>query len=135
MTSHQQSSGSTHHRASWVEPGVIAVLYRSDEFDKESLTVVRVTKVLKRDIVLDNGSRVRKDTLEGHNTGTWSRSTSRLMQRTDPALGPIRDRISKKQRQRRAERAYTEWATGRGSAHAVAEAFQGVAADEQEVQS
>lgn len=107
----------------WLVPGAEAVVLQP--WDRGALRAqsVVVERVLKRDVVLNNGDRFNKDTLEKKIGGSWG-TILYLVQPDDPRVAKTHRLITERRLRDRAKSAYEEWNRGKATPSAVISEFQ-----------
>lgn len=92
----------------WLHPGAeLALVAEATHGGGGRVETVVVDRVLKRDVVLDNGRRVRRDRLSW-STGTWD-PTTYLVPRDDPRVIRVRTANRIANSKNRVHRAYEDW--------------------------
>ena len=107
----------------WVAVGATVASLRSDWRGYQSGPVRGViTKIGKRDIVLDNGQRFNRRSLRRSEGGAWGR-TYALLSEDDPAVREATVEATRRLLKAKAQRAADEWRLGKVSAFDVVLAF------------
>lgn len=105
--------------AEWVQPGAAAYVIQPEERASLRAEAVTVDRVLKRDVVLSNGERFNRNTLQQRPGDAWSVSY-RLVPADDPQVAEIQAKIRRRQDENRAHAAFDTWRRDRSSANAAA---------------
>lgn len=112
--------------ASWLAPGVEAVILQPWERAALRATSVTVDRVLKRDVVLSNGDRFRIDRMDKRVGGTWGHYVY-LVPPSDPRVAETRRRIRHQRLRSAAINTFEDWRRGNRLSGDVAQAFRALA--------
>lgn len=87
--------------AEWVVPGAKAAIVVRGNRGPESVGMVTINRVLKRDVVCSDGARFNKDRLFRREGGAWDGRTIELLPADDPRVAEARAAVNERTRHNR----------------------------------